>query len=419
MFKILSKEQYEALDVREQVKYEIELEAHKKSEQEKSVKEAVAKELESLKEDNAKNLATLKEEQEKAVKDIQEKAKADLETLEAKLKTFNLSTDRNERVKTMSDYIMAKLSTEEGENLLKAFAKGSKGAFNTEIEGIEKATMLKPTGNGGYVSPEMAGIYGEGHDFIHARTVMRVLPTASDVVKFLQITPDPAKVIGKTGEAQTKNELDYISTVKKVDVIKLTGLLDIADEMLEDVVGFRAFISAELPLAYLEAEDQYVFNDPVDGIFTLAEQWVPNGTVTETSNAWDKIVSAATQIRLNKRYPTAVFLSPVGYQELLINKDLEEAYSYPIVLDGNGTLRVAGMAVYSSNILENDEFLVGDFASGAALWQKKAMTVAYSEEHKDNFAKNIVTIRIEGRLAVTVYKTDAFVKGTFTVAPTT
>lgn len=382
---------------------------------EKAAKEVSDKAIEDAKKDFDQKLEDAKKSQDEAIEAQKTELQSRIDELTAKLQRTNFA-DRQERKQTMSDLIEAKLSTDEGEQLLKDFAQGKRATFNTDVE-IGKA-LLKPTSNGGYVSPEMAGIYGVGHDVLHARDVLRVLPTMSDVIKFLQLTPDPdADGIGQVAEGATKPDMAYISNVVSVEVVKLAGLLDVSDEMLDDVVGLRAFLAAELPLAYLEVEDQYIFKS-ADGIYTLAQTWVPNGSVTAASNVWDILVSARTQISLNKRRATAAFVSPILYQELLINKDLEQAYTYPIVTDANGVLRIGTLPVYETNIMEDGEFLVGDFATGAALWQRKAMNVRYSEEHKDNFAKNVVTIRIESRVAVTVYKTDAFVKGEITF-PTT
>lgn len=408
-FKVLNKDEYDALEIRAQVKYEIDLEAHKKAELEALVKAGVNKELEDVKAEQAKTVEAMKAEFDQSIKDAAVKAAADLETLEAKMKNLSPLNDRSERVKTMSDYIMLKLSTPEGEALLKNFQRNKKD-LNFEVEGVEKATFVKPTAGGGYVSPEMAGIYGVGHDSLHARNVLRVLPTASDLVKFLQLTPTDPSGFGYVAEGATKPDLGYTSVVKSVDIKKIAGLLDVSDEAMDDLVGFRAFLATELPLAYLDFEDQYVFKHVTDGIYTQAQAWVPNGSVSASSNSWDKIISAATQVRLNKRNPTAAFVSPVGYQELLINKDTGDAYTYPVVMDSNGVLRVGALPVYPTNILEDGEALIGDFATGAALWQKKGMMVEYSDEHKDNFATNIVTIRVEARICVAVYKTDAFVK---------
>ena len=59
------------------------------------------------------------------------------------------------------------------------------------------------------------------------------------------------------------------------------------------------------------------------------------------------------------------------------------------------------------------EFLVGAFRMGAQVWDRESASVQISTENKDNFTKNMVTILAEERLALTVYRPEAFVKGTF------
>ena len=56
-------------------------------------------------------------------------------------------------------------------------------------------------------------------------------------------------------------------------------------------------------------------------------------------------------------------------------------------------------------------FLVGDFAAHAQILDRQDANVAISFENKDNFERNMATIRIEERLALAVYRPEAFVKG--------
>jgi len=109
-----------------------------------------------------------------------------------------------------------------------------------------------------------------------------------------------------------------------------------------------------------------------------------------------------------KRATSAVVLSPVQWMEILINKGNTEEYTYPIVLRADGVMTIGGIPIYWSNVFNENEGLVGDFARGAAIFQRKAMEIAYSSEHKDNFGKNIVTIRLEGRVALVIRFPEAF-----------
>jgi HK97 family phage major capsid protein len=57
-------------------------------------------------------------------------------------------------------------------------------------------------------------------------------------------------------------------------------------------------------------------------------------------------------------------------------------------------------------------FLVGDFAQ-VAVRDREQARVEVSREHSDFFTRNLVAILAEERIALTVFKPTAFVKGTF------
>lgn len=87
-------------------------------------------------------------------------------------------------------------------------------------------------------------------------------------------------------------------------------------------------------------------------------------------------------------------------------------YDYPMsmVQTPDGLLRIGGVPIMWSNIFDDNEGVVGDFARGTAIFQRQGMNIRYFEENKDNVEKNIITIRLEGRIALPIYYPDAFKK---------
>lgn len=407
--KILLKAEYDALSEREQVKYELQLESFKDSEAKRIAKENAKEAIDAMKDElKAERDAELKavtDANEVALKALADKHELDLDELKATLKRAKVG-EMEERMKGVSDFIIEKLSTEEGEGLLKGFFKGKK----LEMEVTEKA-LLKPAGG---VAPQFTTIVGPGHDEFHARDLIPVFPTISDVIKFIQFTVDPTKGYNYVAEGETKPDLGYISAVEQAIVQKIAGLLDISDEMLDDVVGFRSWIAYELPKAYLDYEDYQIYKGvggqtAILGLWTQADfQTLPLGSVTLASNTIDKVMAGITEIRMLKRGTSGVVLSPVQWMEILINKGTTEEYTYPIILRADGVMTIGGIPIYWSNVFLQDEGLVGDFARGAAIFQRKGMEIAYSSEHKDNFGRNIITIRLEGRVALVIRFPEAF-----------
>jgi len=421
-FKVLSKEAYEALSEREQVKYEINLEAYKEAENTKLVNEAVKLAIEAQREEAKseveKLIAAIKSENKEELDKLSEANKAKLEEVEAAMKRAKIG-EANIRMKGFSEHIIEKLSTDEGEAMIKAFFSGQREKFNMEMNDGEIKALGVPTGG---TAPQFTSIVGPGHDDFHARQIIPVFPTSTDLVKFIQYVVDgSATGFATVAAGGQKPFTGYIGTSKEAPVRKIAGLLDVQDELMDDVVGFRAWIAYELPKAYMDAEDLQIFKGDgtgtnLLGLWTQAgAQTFPQGTVTAASNAIDKIIAGITQVRKLKRGTSAVTISAVQWQEILINKSTTKEYTYPIVLDANGVMRIGGVPIFWSNVFLDNEGLVGDFARGTAIFQRKAMTIGYFDQNKDNVEKNVVTIRLEGRIALPIYFPEAFKRLSFTI----
>ena len=68
--------------------------------------------------------------------------------------------------------------------------------------------------------------------------------------------------------------------------------------------------------------------------------------------------------------------------------------------------------------MDIDEFLVGAFRTAAKIWDRMDIEVLISSEDRDNFIKNMLTVRAEKRLALAVKRPGALVTGDFTTALT-
>jgi len=69
--------------------------------------------------------------------------------------------------------------------------------------------------------------------------------------------------------------------------------------------------------------------------------------------------------------------------------------------------------VRKTNKITADSFLLGDFTK-AQIFQRMAPQLRFFEQDQDNVIKNLVTVRIEERIALAILKASAFVKGDLT-----
>lgn len=325
------------------------------------------------------------------------------------------------QIKGLSGEIHDFFSTEKGEAMLKNFTQ-SKSTFHAELQNINVKAVGVMGVTAGTVNPEFVRPVGIQHEVVQLRNVVPVSPTGSDLIKYVQFTKKEGK-IGSVDAGTLKPQIDYNSTPVSSPVIKIAGWLTVQDEFLEDVVGARDFLAEELPKAYMDEETRQGFKglgtagtpDELSGLYSVWAQALilPKGTVTLASNNWDKIVAGLTQVRQNLRASDAIWISPIDYMELLINKGTEKMYTYPITSDTNGTLRIGGVPIYQHTVFNKGEGLAGDYSRGARFFQKKTMTIRTSTEHDINFTQNLTTILIEARVALACFFPEAFVKINF------
>jgi HK97 family phage major capsid protein len=61
--------------------------------------------------------------------------------------------------------------------------------------------------------------------------------------------------------------------------------------------------------------------------------------------------------------------------------------------------------------MQVSHFLTGAFRLGAQIFDRMSMEVLLSTENEDDFVRNMITIRAEERLALAVYRPQAFIYG--------
>ena len=165
-FKLKTPAEFEAMSEYQQEKYldeKAKVEADQRKAEIKEAAEAIVNE--KLKEAKAE----AEKEGNEAIERIKAEAQKQVDDLLAQLNRAK-QEEVNTRLKGMPEAIMAKLSTEEGEAMIKGFFAGQREKFNFEVDADTlKAPITVPNGS---VAPEFIPIVGPGHDDIHARNAI-------------------------------------------------------------------------------------------------------------------------------------------------------------------------------------------------------------------------------------------------------
>jgi HK97 family phage major capsid protein len=126
----------------------------------------------------------------------------------------------------------------------------------------------------------------------------------------------------------------------------------------------------------------------------------------------DALRRSITQAALSEYPVDAIVMNPEDWEEIELTKTTEGAYilANPAQMVGP---QLWGRRIVPTNSIAAGTFLTGAFSMGAQIWDRMDAAVQISYEDGDNFKKNMATLLAEERLALTVYRAAAFIKGSF------
>lgn len=185
-------------------------------------------------------------------------------------------------------------------------------------------------------------------------------------------------------------------------------------QVLADAPALRSIIDQRLRYGLSYVEEQQILNGDgtgqnLSGLVTEATAYSAAFTPA-SATAIDTLRLAALQVTLAEYGATGFVLNPTDWARIELTKDTQGRY---IVGNPQGNLSPTlwGLPVVPTQAMGVDKFLTGAFNMGAQIFDRQNATVEVSTEDQDNFVKNKVTIRAEERLALAIYRPEAFVYG--------
>lgn len=219
-------------------------------------------------------------------------------------------------------------------------------------------------------------------------------------------------------ENTLKPESDITFTAAKSDVATIAHWIPASKQVMDDAAFLAGYIDNRLREGLRQEEENQLLNGDGTGVNMLGI--VPQATAFSSTgiptgpNQFDVIRWAKLQVRKSFYYADAVVLNPADWAEMELDKDGDGNYLHSVVTNG-AQPRLWGMRVVESDAIAEGSFLCGSFGMAAQIWDREQANVMVSTEDRDNFVKNMCTIRAEERLALTVYRPASFVGGSLTV----
>ena len=287
------------------------------------------------------------------------------------------------------------------------------------------ASALYDAGSGVSVTPQIVpGIVGVPQQPLRIRDLFNVAATTSNSIAFVRETlfTNNAAAVKESIEGSEQEKPESVKTFESevVPVQTLAHWIPATRQIIADATGLEAFINNQL-IYGLKTEEEYelLFGSGtaphLTGVCPLATSYDPTLPaqmgVTNITNI-DHIRAAIYQVRAALYPADAVVLNPFDWAAIELAKNTTGSYIWVVVTEG-GVSRLWRLPVVESDTMPQGHFLVGAFKLGAQLWDREQASIRIAEQHADFFIKNLVAILCEERLALTVYRPQAFIYGTF------
>lgn len=374
----------------------------------------------------------LRQQAEDSVKEIKRTGEMSAQT---KVEVDKLLTTQNELKERLSaaEQLIAKL--EEGGDRRSESKEKSAGQYvaaHADYTAIRNKTNWKgsiviPVKNvitslddsaGALVQPQRVPMVNPVNRRLFVRQLLAQGTTASNSIEYVRetgFTNNAAPV--SENPADPKPESNITFELDNESVKTVAHWIHASRQILSDAGMMQSYIDGRLRYGLeLKLEDQLLNGSGtglnMHGIIPQASSYVNPGVTVANETMIDRLRLAMLQVTLAEYEADGIVLHPVDWTGIELTKDAENRYIFTNPTTA-GTPTLWGLPVSATQSIAQGDYLVGAFQMAAQYWDREEATVSVSTEDRDNFVKNMVTILAELRGALTVYRPEAFVTGTF------
>jgi HK97 family phage major capsid protein len=373
------------------------------------IKSEVNGAIESAKADSASALESVKAELE-ATKASITVVKDEIEKMEAK----------NNRVKMNQTEVKGFNATlaeaiENNSDSLAKLARGEQKRSSFILDTKAVGNMTEAVNLTGDITRQYANqVYALPSRKVHMRSLLPIGSLSQGLFTFPYESGgegDPAAQV----QGSSKAQVDFDIVMKDAAAQYIAGYVRISRQMLDDIPAMTSFLQSRLLEKYLVAEDAQILSGNgtapnLQGILPVATAATGAATVDV-----EQLVQAIAQLETSNYSATGILVNPTDWAAIMNTKNTNAAYSLPAstVVTTDGSVSIAGIPLYKSTAIAVDKFVVGDWSMGAQIMQNQGISVQFSEFDADNFTKNMITVRVEARIALPIYYAGAFIYGDF------
>ncbi len=297
---------------------------------------------------------------------------------------------------------------------IKAYAEGgSKGTVGISVKAVTSST----TSAGDLIrNDRQVDITGLARQVPRVRDLLTPGRTDGNAIEYAYQTTRTNNA-AVTEETTQKPESNYVWEVDTAPVRTIAHWVPVSRQAMDDIPQLESLVDGELRYGLDDAEDAELLlgdgtGQHLDGLYTQATAYAqPSGTGVTSPTRVDQLRLAILQVELADYAPDGLILHPSAWAGIELAKDSAGGYLFANPQGVAGPV-LWGRRVVPTKRIGSGNFLTGAFKLAAQIFDRMDTEVRISDQDRDNFIKNMLTVRAEKRLALVVRRPGALVKGT-------
>jgi HK97 family phage major capsid protein len=254
---------------------------------------------------------------------------------------------------------------------------------------------------------------------LRLRSLIPAGRTVGAGITYLRETSITSSPVVPVAPGALKPLLDMTYESQQKPVITIPGYLKASKQAWEDFAMFQSWIDARLYYALALGEEKELLTGSgvlphLEGLMTVA---IAATTVAGSGGTavLDNVAAGMGALYARGYVPTGVVLNPADWGKVATAKTVGGPY-----VAGDPAAAAAssptlwGVPVVLAPSMAVGSYLVGQFNPYCQIFDREDAAVEVADQNQDDFVKNLLTVRIEERLAFAIYQPGAFAKGTFT-----
>jgi HK97 family phage major capsid protein len=218
-------------------------------------------------------------------------------------------------------------------------------------------------------------------------------------------------------ETTLKPTSDLTFDLRSAPVRTIAHIFKASRQILDDGPALASYIERRGTYGLKIAEENQILTG--NGVGQNLHGLIPQATAFEVGRIQagdtqiDIINRAISQAEESDLPVTGIILSRADWRKIVGLKDAGSNYISPNSPFGFTQPMLWNLPVAVTNALPAGEFVTGAFKDAATIFDRLDVEVLLSSENEDDFVKNMVTIRVEERLALVVFRPEAIIHGSF------